>query len=170
MAQASALTEGMNGARLRVRTPGKYIVLFGFLPVALLAIGAGYWLNQRAGSADIAALEYRKSNEGVRAAYYNLSEFLVDLAPDRNGRTAFLKLRASIALGGSDVDVAAERIAALKPAIDERLTFFLREMRPEDFEGSEGMARIKRELLRRVNLVIAPNSAEDVVIEELVIQ
>lgn len=169
MAQQAAILDGVNGARLRVRTPGKYIVLCLFVPVAVIALGAGIWLNT-VSNRSIAALEYRMSASGAKAAYFKLPAFLVDLAPDQNGRTAFLKIRASISLGDEDANTTAEHIEALQPAVNERLTFFLRELRPEDFESSDGMERVKAEMLRRINLVIAPVRANDVVIEELVIQ
>jgi len=92
------------------------------------------------------------------------------LSPDLNGRTAYLKMRASIALSDVETNKVAEQIEAAQPVVVERLTFFLRELRPEDFQGSQGMALIKREMLRRVNLVIAPSSAGEIIIEELVIQ
>lgn len=170
MAQNAALANGMKGARLRVRTPGKYIILFLYFPVVMVAIGSGLWLTWVEQRAAVAALEYRRSVSGEKVAYFTLPEFLVDLSPDLNGRTAYLKMNASIALRGA---VSVERAATIdeaQPALIERLTFFLRELRPEDFDGSEGMARVKREMLRRVNLVIAPESADEVVIEELVIQ
>ena len=86
------------------------------------------------------------------------------------GRTTYLKMRAAIVLNQEDVKEIATTIDAVRPAVLERLTFFMRELRPEDFQGSEGMARVKREMVRRVNVVIAPERIGDVVIEEIVIQ
>lgn len=170
MAQDAALANDMGGARVRVRTPGKYVVIFLFFPVVMVSIGSGLWLNMIERRTAVAALEYRKSDSGEQEAYFTLPEFLVDLAPDRNGRTAYLKMRVSIALRGEEAETTAEQIDAVQPGVVERMNFFLRELRPEDFEGSEGMARVKREMLRRVNIAIAPAEADEVVIEELVIQ
>lgn len=170
MAQHAALNTGFSASRVRVRTPGKYVVLFLFAPVIVVAFGAGIWLNIVSQRSALAALEYRKMENGAKAAYFTLPEFLVDLSPDDDGRTAYLKMRVSISLGDGDANATAKQIEAVKPAVVERLTFFLRELRPEDFEGSEGMAQVKREMLRRVNLAIAPSTASDVIIEELVIQ
>lgn len=170
MAQNATIKTGIQTGRVRVRTPGKYVVLFLFAPVILVALGAGLWLNTVSHHSASAALEYRKTSNGEKAAYFALPIFLVDLSPDANGRTAYLKMRASISLGEKDAAGAAVQLEAVRPAMTERLTFFLRELTPEDFDGSEGMARVKREMLRRVNLLIAPASANDVIIEELVIQ
>ena len=169
MAHDAALIDGFNNGRVRVRTPGKHVVLFLFLPVIIVALGAGFWLNfvsQRS----IAALEYRTSVTGTKTAYFKLPEFLVDLAPDYHGRTTYLKMRASISLNQEDPGKTAEHIEAIQPVVSERLTFFLRELRPEDFAGSDGMRRVKAEMLRRINLVIAPEWVNEVIIEEIVIQ
>ena len=169
MALESALSKNMHGG-VRVRTPGKYIILSLFLPVMLVALGAGIWLDVVSKRSALAALEYRKSESGIETAYFTLPEFLVDLSPDLNGRTTYLKMRASIVLNEEDVKEIAMTIDAVRPAVLERLTFFMRELRPEDFQGSEGMARVKREMVRRINIVIAPERIGDVVIEEIVIQ
>ena len=52
----------------------------------------------------------------------------------------------------------------------ERIAFFLRELSPEDLDGTEAQARLKAELLRRVNLTIAPEAADEIVIQSFVIQ
>jgi flagellar FliL protein len=46
------------------------------------------------------------------------------------------------------------------------LQVFLRELRPEDLAGSQGGYLLRQEILRRVNLVIAPSRANAVLIEE----
>lgn len=170
MAQNAAAKEMIDMGRRRVHMPGKYIILILFVPVSLVAVGAGFWLNFQERRAAYAAVEYRKSAEGLREAYYSLPEFLVDLRADDDGRTGYLRVKASVLLNKDGMSKTVQNIDALLPMLNERLTFFLREMRPEDFDSSEDMNRIKREMLRRINLVIAPNSADDVIIEELVIQ
>jgi flagellar FliL protein len=170
MASAFALESKMHHGRVRAHTPGKYIVLILFVPVSLVAVGAGLWLSYAERRAAFAVIEYRNSIDGVRDAYYPMPEFLVDLRADADGRTAYLRLKMSILLDRAELSDSVERIDAFKPALTERLTFFLRELRPEDFDGSEQMMRVKAEMLRRVNLVLAPYEAGDVIIEEIVIQ
>ncbi len=170
MAPEFAHDSRMHRGRVRAHTPGKYIVLVLFVPVSLVALAAGLWLSYAERRAAFAVIEYRNSIDGVRDAYYPMPEFLVDLRTDNDGRTAYLRLRMSILLDRAELSSSVERIDAFKPALTERLTFFLRELSPEDFDGSEEMARLKKEMLRRVNLVLAPYDAGDVVIEEIVIQ
>ncbi|MBT8472575.1 MAG: hypothetical protein HKN14_00105 [Marinicaulis sp.] len=170
MTQNAATVNPISPARQRVRTPGKYLVLFTVAIVSVIsfiAYASTKMIEQRSA---VASLEFRKDHEGARTAYFPLPEFLIDLAPDRNGRTTYLKMRAIIQLSDMATAETARQLEAAEPAIRERLTFFLRELQPEDFDGSEDMVRIKRELLRRVNIVIAPAEAADVIVEEIVIQ
>ncbi len=156
--------------RRRARTPGKHIV--AFVAGAVLVVGGAASVLK---SADYAPAPRRAADplDAVRvgrATYVPLEEFLVDLSPDYSGHVSYAKLAASISLSGPGAARAAERIDSLRPEINERLTFLLRNLRPEDFEGAEGMARVKAEMLRRVDLVIAPERADDVIISNLVIQ
>jgi len=157
--------------RRRARTPGKHIV--AFVAGAVLVVGGAASILK---SADYAAPASRRAADPLdpvrvgRVTYVPLEEFLVDLSPDYSGHVSYAKLAASISLSGPAAARAVERIEVLRPEINERLTFLLRNLRPEDFEGAEGMARVKAEMLRRVDLVIAPERADDVVISNLVIQ
>ena len=163
MAESPGISE-----RQRVRTPGKYIVI---TVASSLCMVAG--IVTFADRTQIFTARQPAPIETVtigKTHYVPLPEFLIDLSPDRNGRVTYLKMSASIVIKRGQRQETLERIAAVQPYIVERTTFFLRELQPEDFQGSEGMARVKRELLRRVNLVMGPVKADDVVINDLVIQ
>ncbi len=153
--------------RVRVRTPGKYIVLF--VLAAGAAAAAGVLITRRGVFEDRAPSRFFQTLVLGEAHYAPLPPFLVDLAPDADGRKAYLRLSASIVVKGGE-QTSVDAIAALEPKIVERLTFFLRQLRARDFEGSAGMERVKREMLRRVNLVISPVEADEIVVDELVIQ
>ena len=47
---------------------------------------------------------------------------------------------------------------------------YLREMRPNDLEGSAGLYRLRDELTRRVNLAVAPSKINAVLFKEIVVQ
>ena len=156
------------GDRERVRTPGKYIVLA--VGVSLCFVAGIVVFAERT---QVFAGRPQPAIETVKVGkthYAPLPEFLIDLSPDRDGRVAYLKLSASIVVKSGQQQETLQQIGAAQPYIIERTTFFLRELQPEDFRGSEGMARVKRELLRRINLVLGPAKADDVVINDLVIQ
>ncbi len=170
MAQSFALNDGAGGSRARVRMPGKFVVLFFAAPALLIALGYFFWRDYAEQRAAFDTVEYRQSIAGAREAYYPMPEFLVDLRPDDDGRTAYLRMKISVQLNNADLNEAVAKIDRAKPAIVERMTLFLRELRPDDFDGSQNMIRMKSEMLRRVNLALSPQDARDVVIEELIIQ
>ncbi|MFQ5562998.1 MAG: flagellar basal body-associated protein FliL [Parvularculaceae bacterium] len=170
MARKKEQTAAGQAERAPGRVPGKVIVLFVLMPAAMI-IAAGLTIYSQAQKrAAMTAVEVHRLAEGGRAAYYPLPDFLVDLSPDAQGRTAYLRMSAALLLDRARAAEAAPRIEAMEPLLRERASLFLRELRPEDFDGSEGMARVKAELLRRVNLALAPIKAEDVIIEDMVIQ
>src|SRR6185312_346654 len=47
---------------------------------------------------------------------------------------------------------------------------YLRELRPSDLEGSAGIYRLKEELLRRVNVAIAPAVVDGILFKEILVQ
>ncbi len=151
--------------RKRVRTPGKHIVLFSLAVTFMLALSTTMLRSANVRLPHYALPEFSVAQDGQH--FSPPETYLTDLAPDATGRIAYLKLTAKVA--ARDAAALAE-IKEKAPLIKERISFFLRELSPEDFDGSEGMARIKAELLKRASLPLAPGSAVDVVIEDIVIQ
>ena len=56
------------------------------------------------------------------------------------------------------------------PRVSDEFNGFLRELRTDDLAGSAGAYRLRLELLRRVNLAIAPAQVNAVLIEEMMVQ
>lgn len=155
-------------ARVRVRTPGKHIVMF-LTAAGVIVAAASHFANAPEGSAAAGAPPATKEASRV-GGDFAIPEFLVDLAPDRDGRAAYLRLAAVVRAAPEGAEAVAARIAEREAEISERVTFLLRGLSADDFDGEERLARVKAELLRRVNLVIAPARADDVLIADLVIQ
>ncbi len=83
-----------------------------------------------------------------------------------DGRPTFLKLKVTFELPDhATADVLDDNM----PRIQDMFQTFLRELRPEDLSGSQGTYQLRMELLRRVNLVIAPARVNSVLIEEMLI-
>ncbi|WP_135210926.1 flagellar basal body-associated FliL family protein [Vitreimonas flagellata] len=95
-----------------------------------------------------------------------LPEMLVNITgPD--GRPAYLKLKLTLEAPNEEVVTAlGEHI----PRVSDQFNGFLRELRTDDLSGSAGAYRLRLELLRRVNLVIAPLQINAVLIEEMLVQ
>ena len=104
--------------------------------------------------------------QGEGVVFVALPEMLVNIT-GADGRPAFLKLR--LTLEAPD-DAAVSALTEHIPRVSDQFNGFLREMRTDDLAGSAGAYRLRLELLRRVNLVIAPLQINAVLIEEMLVQ
>ena len=105
--------------------------------------------------------------EDAGPAYYmNLDEILVTLS-GKGRKQSFLKMRVSLELE-NQTDEA--RIASVMPRIIDNFQVFLRELRVEELQGSQGIYRVKEELLARVNAAARPAKVKDVLIGEILVQ
>jgi flagellar FliL protein len=109
----------------------------------------------------------------ARSHYYDLydaegnvvSSILVNIRAS-DGRPLKLRLRVSFESTNPDLRPVLEE--HLSPVLDQFITF-LSELREDDLYGSAGTHRVRLELLRRVNLVIAPDRVDQVLIQEFMI-
>ncbi|MBX9747213.1 MAG: flagellar basal body-associated FliL family protein, partial [Hyphomonadaceae bacterium] len=103
---------------------------------------------------------------GENVVFVTMPEILVNISgPD--GRPAYLKLKVTLeAPDDATVTALTESI----PRVNDQFTGFLRELRTDDIAGSAGAYRLRIELLRRVNLAIAPAQVNAVLIEEMLVQ
>ena len=83
-----------------------------------------------------------------------------------DGRPTFLKLKLTFEVPN---DEAVEMLEPNMPRLQDMFQTFLRELRPEDLQGSQGSYQLRTEIQRRVNLVIAPSKVNAVLIEEMLI-
>ena len=198
-AGAEAEAEGADGAEgapaKKSKMSGKKLVLFIILP-AVLVLGAGagaaFMLLGKGGgeSEQHAAAEAghgkAKAKGGGHGApgepipgpngttisygedvvFVSLPELLVNIV-GHDGRPAYLKLKLTLeAPDQAAVTALTEHI----PRVSDQFNAFLRELRTDDLAGSAGAYRLRLELLRRVNLVIAPSRINAVLIEEMLVQ
>ena len=105
----------------------------------------------------------REGPDGV--IFYTLPDVVVNMQT-ADGRPTFLKLKLTLELPDED---AVEELDPNMPRLQDMFQTFLRELRPEDLSGSQGSYQLRMEILRRVNLVIAPSKANAVLIEEMLI-
>lgn len=104
--------------------------------------------------------------EGPNGVLYDTLPDIVVNMQTSDGRPTFLKLKLTLELPDQDsVDALNENM----PRLQDMFQTFLRELRPEDLSGSQGSYQLRMELLRRVNLVMAPEKANAVLIEEMLI-
>lgn len=105
--------------------------------------------------------------EEGEACYYAMPDIMVNLAGPEGERAQFLKLE--LVLEASDAS-SFDEVPSTIPRMKDQLTTFLRELRVEDLNGSAGTYRLRRELMKRFNIVMAPAKIDAVLIEGMLIQ
>lgn len=163
MASISADTsdeEGGEAVPAKRKLSGKVLVLYIVLPLVLLiGAGVGVYMSGLLGG--------HEEKKAVVAApvFYDLPDFLVNLSgpPPQH----FLKMKVTLQVVDAE---AAKRFDAELPRVLDSFQIFLRELRPEDLEGSAGVLRVKEELLRRINLAVQPPLATDILFKEVIVQ
>jgi flagellar protein FliL len=98
--------------------------------------------------------------------FYTMPDLVVNIQA-ADGRPTFLKLKLAFELPDEETAAAIE---PNQPRLADMFQTFLRELRPEDLSGSQGSYQLRMEVLRRVNLVIAPAKVNAVLVQEMLIQ
>ncbi len=98
--------------------------------------------------------------------FYTMPDLVANIQT-ADGKPTFLKLKLAFELPDKDT---ADAIEPNAPRLNDMFQTFLRELRPEDLNGSQGAYQLRAELQRRVNLVIAPAKVNAVLIQEMLIQ
>jgi flagellar FliL protein len=99
-------------------------------------------------------------------AFSDVPDILVNIQSS-DGTPAYLKLSLSLEM---DNDLEKAGITALTPRLVDQFQSYLRELRVDDLKGSEGVLRLKEELLRRVNAASAPYHVRDVLLKQMIVQ
>ncbi|RME64377.1 MAG: flagellar basal body protein FliL [Alphaproteobacteria bacterium] len=165
-AELESIDETLDEAPARKRLSGKKIVLFA-APVLLLLLGGGaYFMGLFGGKAEEAQVAEGKPAEPVEVIFYEVPEMLVNLNTGER-KASYLKIRVALEV---DRQSAAIELEQKLPRVIDNFQIYLRELRIEDLSGSAGMFRLKEELLRRVNLAVAPTEVKDVLFKEMLVQ
>ena len=178
--------EGVEGeAPAKKKLPLKMLIIAGAAALVVLGGGGGaafIFLKPKPEAAAEKGHEKKKEKKGhggkegekgaavVRegpdgVVFYTMPEVVVNMQT-ADGRPTFLKLKLTLELPDED---AVEELDPNMPRLQDMFQSFLRELRPEDLSGSQGSYQLRMEILRRVNLVIAPSRANAVLIEEMLI-
>ena len=98
--------------------------------------------------------------------FVDLPEILVNLNAG-GGKQSYLKIRVSLEVADQTM---LPQIEQMMPRIVDNFQVYLRELRPEDLAGSEGMFRLREELLIRVSAAAKPAKINDVLFKEMLVQ
>ena len=102
----------------------------------------------------------------LNIVFIETPEILADLKTD-GSRRHYLKMKLNFELEHPE---DADAMTMEMPRIIDAITVYLREMSSEDFKGSEGIHRLRQELLLRVNAAASPIRVTDVLVAEFLLQ
>jgi len=157
-------------AILKLSMMMKLIVGAGLL-IVLGGAGAGYYFLMPAGGEGKKEAAAKTPVEPAnlptaQTTFYDLPDITVNIqTPDNT--PAYLKLTVTLEIEQPDAKALVEPVL---PRVIDQFQTYLRELRAEDIRGSAGMMRLKEELLRRVNLALAPLPVRDVLFKEMIVQ
>ncbi|MEP3474812.1 MAG: flagellar basal body-associated FliL family protein [Hyphomicrobiales bacterium] len=146
-------------------------LLFIIAPVALLLLGGGGYFGASmmgliGGDEEDTELTENAPPPAKPAYYHELPEMVVNLS-SKEQRAHYLKMK--IALEVADVSVA-EAMQPNLPRVLDLFQVYLRELRAQDLEGSQGIYRLKEELLKRINLAVHPSRVNRILFKEIIVQ
>lgn len=99
-------------------------------------------------------------------AYLDVPPLVVNLR-SADGAARFLKIHFVLVPGKAS---SVEKLQGKLPLLIDAYQPFLRELRPEDLNGSGAVYRVKEELLVRATQTLGPDAVKDVLIQDLVQQ
>lgn len=142
----------------------KKLIVIAAVIVALLGGAGAYWFF-------IASKpKHNPEAEKKITSFVDLKEMIIGLQPDRNDQSERQRLmKVKISLEVADAKFVPV-IQPLMPRIEDVFQTYLRELRPADVQGSAGLLYLKEELLRRVNMAVAPSKVEAVLFKEIALQ
>ena len=159
--------EGEGGAKSksRLKLSGKLgrkqLMLAGAAAAALAVAGGGYFYFV-AGAHEQAP----QQGEAKPVVFVDLPDMMVNLTAPAD-RPKYLKVKIALEIADEQ---QAEAVKPLLPRVVDSFQTHLREMRPEDLEGSAGMYRLKEELLRRINQAVYPAKVDAILFKEMLLQ
>nr|WP_321525084.1 flagellar basal body-associated FliL family protein [uncultured Cohaesibacter sp.] len=155
--------EGGSGGRRK-----KLIIMIALALVLVAGLGGGvYFFMFSSSSSSVVEPENDPNAEPESKAYfYDLPEMTVNLN-SQNRRAQYLRLKVSLELLSQE---QAQKIEPFMPRVLDAFQVYLRELRTRDLEGSAGLFRLKRELLKRINDAIYPVKVNDILFKEILIQ
>lgn len=140
----------------------KKLIIFGGVGFAVVVIvGALAWFFLGGKGEDKPHVE---TLAGV--VYVEVPPMTMNMMSDGGGEH-FLKAKVMLEVA-SEEDKA--KVLAQMPKLQDDWNGFLRQMRPEDVQGSGAIQRLKEGMLLRANQALAPVPVKQVLLTELVIQ
>lgn len=150
--------EGEGKAKAPAKSRKKLLVYGGGgLAVLMLLVGS-YFMFFKSKPVD--------KPEVVKSVYFDLPEMIVNLAANSD-RPQYLRVKVTLEMEDAKV---TDAVKVAMPRVVDAFQVHLRELRAIDLEGSAGLYRLREELMRRINVAIAPAKIRAVLFKEVVVQ
>lgn len=162
--ETEAETEGQEGGGGKKKL---IIILIAGLIIVCAAAGAGFYFlkgHEEEPKADTHVAE-ESAPVAAESHYFELPDLTVNLASAGGNR--FLRLKVVLEVGSAE-DLA--RLEQVRPRIIDDFQVYLRELRPEDLQGSAGSYRLRHDLLLRANQAAQPARVVNVLFKEFLVQ
>ncbi len=144
----------------------KLLLMIG-IPLLLLGGGAAVLFLTPWGAKILHKDTTKKEVAPHDLVFFSLPELLVNLNNLDKKKSTFLRLVVQLEVANAE---ASKTLELLKPRIIDQFQIYLRELRPEDVQGSAGIQRLREELLKRVNAVSSPIKVNDVLFQTMLVQ
>ena len=154
-AEAAPVAKGK--LKLVIAAAGLFVILGGGAATWFLFFKGGHAEEKHAAAAA----------PGKPSVFMDVPDMLVNLVGAPGERVQYLKVRVVLEI---KEEKQLEAIKPTLPRVTDIFQTYLRELRPNDLNGSAGLFRLKEELTRRVNLAVAPNAVSAVLFKEIVVQ
>jgi flagellar protein FliL len=145
-------------------------ILMIAIPALVLVLGGGggaaYFFLLKPHAEDKSKTAEAPPLTPPQVAFSDVPDILVNIQSS-DGTPAYLKLSLSLEM---DNELEKTGMTALMPRLVDQFQSYLRELRVDDLKGSEGVLRLKEELLRRVNAAAAPYKVRDVLLKQMIVQ
>ena len=170
-AEEAEVVEGAEGAEgegegVKKKSPLKLIIMIA-VPVLLIVIGAVlYFLGVFGGGEHEPTAEEKKQQELANLKFVDFPDILVNLNTGTR-KDKFLKLVITFEVTDEET---AKMIETMQPRLVDQFQTYLRELRIEDLQGSEGVHRLREELLKRTNQELSPNKVHDILFKDILVQ
>lgn len=100
--------------------------------------------------------------DGIK--YFKMPDVIANIqSPD--GHASYLKLKLTFECDDDTADLLQDDM----PRVNDILQGFMGELRPDDISSSAGDMQLRQEILRRINLILAPHKINAVLIEQKLI-
>jgi flagellar FliL protein len=145
---------------------GKLILIAA--PALVLLVCTGLWFTgvlPHLLGMDKREKQVGESAKPVPPSYVDIPEMIGNLSDRYSPR--YIKLAARVVVPKPD-DVAL--VTSAMPRLQDLLTTYMRDMKPEELHDSADTYRLRKELLARANAAVAPAKISDVLFTQLLAQ